>query len=66
MRTISDTKDLADYIAETRANYSARERAFIVALLRASDHPAWGEDWEAWLAEEAEQAAELCDVEFPS
>ena len=59
MTTITTRTDLAAYIADTMANHSAEEQRIIVELLRAGEHPQWGDDWDEYLDEQLTAACEM-------
>jgi hypothetical protein len=53
--TVSSRNDLAMYLADARPDLTALGERYVDAVcdqIQASDHPAWGDDWAAWFAEE--------------
>ena len=58
MTTITTKTDLSAYVANNTGHLTRTEIAAMAEWFRASEHPAWGTDWEEWLDENWDAAHE--------
>lgn len=64
MIVITTARDIDTHLANERGDLTNAERSRAVEALRASDHPAWGDDWEQWLVDSRSLVDEAaCAVE---
>lgn len=62
---ISSTEDIKTWVVNNRPDVCEHGlRAALVEIIRSSDHPAWGADWETWLDDQIGIVEELEDADW--